>query len=660
MRRLTAPLARLSLAARVTVVGLLAITVSVLAVEGWSAWRHHRADHAALDAQLERDLVLLDSLTARVAGGGAWRLTEAGRLARGDVVLEGANDLVDMVRAATGARTAIFRGDEVVAGTGRPDGSRLTGQRTATGPHRDTALGEGRVYRGPTRIEGAPHIAIYSPIRDAGGKVIGMLFVGQSRATMDAALMDRLWHALVAKLLLVALAGGLLWVGLRRSLRPLEELRQWVAAGVAEQPVPHLARRDELGSLARALEENRTAAQEKARLEAALRAAEEGRKRRSAAMERSAEEFGSNVGSVMAGFEDSASTMLTATTRLSDAMGRTSAQVTETAGHSAESNANLQAVASAVEELAASVSEISNQVSRAAVVAAEAVTEAQRGDTRIEALTRSADRIGDILNVISDVASRTNLLALNATIEAARAGEAGKGFAVVASEVKNLATQTAGATQDVAAQIAAIRQATAEAAQGMRAISAAIGRMDEVAGGIAAAVEEQGAATREITGRLQLVARGNAQVADTMAEVARMAEAAADATLEVESSAATVQGEAGVLRAEVDGFLATLHEQMEERRRFDRLAVEGRDATLVVEGATERLRLLDISLGGAALRRGEPLPPDAALSIALPGAGGPVTGRVVRWEEGVLAISFDQPIGTAVMEAVTRELGIAA
>jgi len=661
MRTLRQRLAALSLAARVTAAGLLAIAVSILAVEAWTSWLDHRADRAALEAQLERDLTLLDGLTARLSGGGAWRLTEEGRLARGDLVLDGANDLVDLVAAASGGVATVFRGDERVAtSVRRPDGTRAVGTRLAPGPAHDATLRGGQVYRGENTILGQSHVTIYHPIRDAEGRQVGMLFVGQSQEALTAAAWSTLRHALLVSLMMLGLAGLLLSLSVRRALRPLAAIQDWVAADSVERNVPHTGRPDELGALARTLEASRQERLEKTRLEAELRAAEAGRSKRAAAMDRTAEEFGTNVGKVMEGFEDSASSMLMATSRLSDAMARTSAQVTETAGHSAESNANLQAVAAAVEEMSVSVNEISRQVSRAAVVAAEAVAEAQRGDARIAALTQSADRIGDILNVIAGVASRTNLLALNATIEAARAGDAGKGFAVVASEVKTLATQTAGATQDVAAQIAAIRDATSEAAAGMRALTQAIARMDEVASGIAAAVEEQGASTREITQRLQAVARGNTEVSNTMSDVARMAEAAAEATVEVECSAATVQGEAGVLRAEVDGFLITLREQMDERRRFERLATDGGTATLQVDGVEEALRLVDISRGGVALRRAGPVPEGAALALILPGAEVPVAARAVRWEEGVLALEFRTPIPDAVQALVLHRLGMAA
>ncbi|WP_157136290.1 methyl-accepting chemotaxis protein, partial [Teichococcus cervicalis] len=165
-------------------------------------------------------------------------------------------------------------------------------------------------------------------------------------------------------------------------------------------------------------------------------------------------------------------------------------------------------VAAAAEQLAGSIAEINRRVSEGAQVAQRAVTAAGASDTTVAGLAAAADRIGDVVRLIADIAGQTNLLALNATIEAARAGEAGKGFAVVASEVKTLASQTARATEEIGAQIGAMRGATAEAVAAVRGIAEAVARMGEVTAAIAAAVEEQGAATREIARNAAAAAQG--------------------------------------------------------------------------------------------------------------------------------------------------------
>ncbi len=571
LRKMASRLPAPGLAARITLLGVAGIVLAIFALQLWEARTRDAQARAALESRLDRDLALLEGVTAQLGGGGAWRLDEQGRLARGTFVLDGANAVVDIVSRSSGGVATIFKGDERIAtSVVRPDGTRATGTRLAPGAAHDAAVRGGRTYRGVNNILGSDHITIYEPIRDATGRQLGLLFVGQSTASIEAAARAQKWQAALAAAVVMVLAAALLWGLLMRSLRPLRDLEGWVRAGAASlaNPVPHAARRDEIGAMARALEGFREEALAKRALEERMQAAQAERERRAAEAAAAMERFGGNVGRSMGEFGAAAEAMLDATQRLGAAMTRTGERVTGTASEASESSENLQAVAAALEEMSATVSEINAQVARAAAAAAEAVQEAQQSDARIQALTRSADRIGDILGVISDVAGRTNLLALNATIEAARAGEAGKGFAVVASEVKNLAAQTAKATEDVAQQIHAMRHAmraaTAEAAAAMRGIAGAIGRMDEVTGGIAAAVEQQGATTREITGRLQGVAHATSHVSEAMGALADVTREAGRIAQEVESRAGGVQTDAGKLRGEVEELLAELRRKASE------------------------------------------------------------------------------------------------
>ena len=179
----------------------------------------------------------------------------------------------------------------------------------------------------------------------------------------------------------------------------------------------------------------------------------------------------------------------------------------------------MQTVASAAEELSASISEIARQVAQSSEIADQAVQDANRTDSIVKTLADGAQKIGDVVGLISTIAGQTNLLALNATIEAARAGDAGKGFAVVASEVKSLANQTAKATEDISQQVAQIQVATKEAVTAIEAISQTIGEVSRIATAIAAAVEEQGAATQEIARNVHEAASGTQQVGTNIAGV---------------------------------------------------------------------------------------------------------------------------------------------
>jgi methyl-accepting chemotaxis protein len=221
---------------------------------------------------------------------------------------------------------------------------------------------------------------------------------------------------------------------------------------------------------------------------------------------------------------------------------------------------HVAAAAAGTEELAVSVNEIGRQVAESSKIAGEAVAEARATDSSVAGLSEAAAKIGEVVELIGDIAARTNLLALNATIEAARAGEAGRGFAVVASEVKNLATQTARATGDIAAQIASMRNATGQAVTALRSIGETIQRMHEIAVAIAGAVEEQGAATREIAHAVQQAAMGtnevNANIVvvnDTVADTGHRAGAVLEA-------ATALTGQAEVLKTEVGRFLGDMRQ----------------------------------------------------------------------------------------------------
>ena len=236
----------------------------------------------------------------------------------------------------------------------------------------------------------------------------------------------------------------------------------------------------------------------------------------------------------------------------------TSQQATTVAAAAEEASANVQTVASAAEELSSSISEISRQVSQSTEIASAAVDEVDNANDKVQGLAEAAQKIGEVVALITDIADQTNLLALNATIEAARAGEAGKGFAVVASEVKNLANATAKATEEISSQIGGIQSATEGAVGAIGSIGTTIGQMSEIAAAIAAAVEEQGAATQEIARNVEQAAAGTSEVTQNIAQVTQAANETGHSAGEVLSASGDLSKQAEALGVGMAEFVVEL------------------------------------------------------------------------------------------------------
>jgi methyl-accepting chemotaxis protein len=364
-------------------------------------------------------------------------------------------------------------------------------------------------------------------------------------------------------LLIVAVVAalGMMAMVTRRVIRPLHQIQEAmlkVAKGDLSAEVAFAGRRDEIGALAGALGTFKQNAAEKAQIEAEQQKRSEQRASRQQAIEGAVTAFEGQVREALEALGSSAGQMRTTSDALSATAEKSNTQVKAVASASDEASSNVQTVAAASEQLSASIAEISQQVARAATIAGRAVDETKQTDSTVQGLASAAQKIGEVVKLISDIAGQTNLLALNATIEAARAGEAGKGFAVVASEVKSLANQTAKATEDISAQIAAIQSVTKDAVDAIKRIGGTIGEVSTVATSIASAVEEQGAATQEITRNTQQAASRTKDVSGHIAGVTEGAQATGQAAHGVKSAAEALGTQAERLRGQVNDFLAKI------------------------------------------------------------------------------------------------------
>jgi len=345
--------------------------------------------------------------------------------------------------------------------------------------------------------------------------------------------------------------------GISRPVVALAEAMKRLSSGDKSVSVPVVGR-DEVAEMANAFgvfKENMIRAETLAaqELEAQRQRAERAR-----LIERLTNDFDHDVSDVLRTVASATAEMQATASSMTSTAEETSRQSTVVASASEEASMNVQTVATATEELSASVSEISRQVTQSAQIAGQAVEDANRTNAQVKSLAEAAQKIGEVVSLINDIASQTNLLALNATIEAARAGEMGKGFAVVASEVKNLANQTAKATEEIAAQIGGIQQATGEAVKAIQSIGQTIGEINSITTAIAGAVEEQGAATQEIARNVQQAAVGTQEVNTNIAGVSQAASMTGAAAEQVLGAASELSQQSDTLRRKVEAFLSAI------------------------------------------------------------------------------------------------------
>jgi methyl-accepting chemotaxis protein len=395
--------------------------------------------------------------------------------------------------------------------------------------------------------------------------VLGRLYASRSRqiySQIESGMATSALEMMVlgAAALMLAMFGALvIQRSIARPLAAVTRVTEAVAGGDATLAVPFRDRPDEIGALARSIAVFQDAMRRNVELNKTVLAEAGAKVQRQEQIAADAARFGTNIEASLSRLDRLFQQMLSASMLLADAADLASAKTGGAATAAGEASANVRDIAAAAEELAVAVSEINRQVVQSNAIATKAVGEAAHTSNSVKELSEVGRRIGDVIKLITAIAEQTNLLALNATIEAARAGEAGRGFAVVAGEVKALSSQTAKATEEIGAQIAAMQSATGRSIQAIAGIEGTIREIGEISGAIASAVTQQGAATQEIARSVEVAARRTNETTDEVVRVGEATENTRASAISVKTLADDLAAAAGQIRAQVDQFFHKLH-----------------------------------------------------------------------------------------------------
>ncbi|CAH2601955.1 HAMP domain-containing protein [Rhodovastum atsumiense] len=471
-----------------------------------------------------------------------------------------------------------------------------------------------------------------------------LLLAGDYTDDLDAAFRAALWQLGQVAVLILLVTGVIAWFvnrDISGSLGGIKAAMGRLADGDLRVVVPGEGRRDEVGEMAAAVLVFQRQMQRAEQLSAE---AEEERRRaaaeKMAALTGMADAIETETANALAQIGERVAAMTDTAGKMHDSATRTGASAEGAAASAGETLAVTQTVAAAAEELSASIQEISKQVSQSTLVVRRAVQAGEETRGAMDVLNEKVERIGAVAGLITDIAAKTNLLALNATIEAARAGEAGKGFAVVASEVKQLALQTARSTSEITHSLGEIRTATGASVAAVQSIEQTIREVEGIAGSIAAAVEEQGAATAEI-------ARNVSNAADAARAMSgRAAEVSAEAERTDQNAGSVQQGAAGLsvamaeLRRTVVRVVRTSTSEV-DRRQDLRHSVNLPGQVTVAGGGARPVRVADISHGGARIVSDVPLAKGSRGSLSFGMVAQPLPFMVLSCDDGAVHLGFE-------------------
>ncbi len=408
------------------------------------------------------------------------------------------------------------------------------------------------------------HMIIVSPVTNRRGDdlrgaiAIAWSLDAQNRMIQDSAMNSSIAALIIMVLLVVALVGVIGWM-ISKPLRRIVGVMQDLANGGRHMEIPSQGRQDEIGAMARSVQVFKDNADRMDGLQAEqLRLEADAAMAKRQALQELSSQFEASVAGLVGSVEGAAEQMIGQSRQMATLADAAIDHISSMTLAADDTTRNVQSVATAADQLEQSVRAISHQVQRSVTMAGQAVVSVDVTTGQVRGLADAAHRIGEIVQLINAIASQTNLLALNATIEAARAGDAGRGFAVVASEVKNLATQTAKATEDIQAQIGAIQTATGNTVDAIETIGSIIRSMNEGAMTINAAVSQQGQATQAIVQNVQQAAMGAAGLTHQAQVVTTEAQSTGSAAQQVVVAAASINTQITVMRHHVDQFLSQI------------------------------------------------------------------------------------------------------
>jgi methyl-accepting chemotaxis protein len=452
------------------------------------------------------------------------------------------------------------------------------------------------------------------------------------------------WTLAALGALEIVLSGFAVLAVVRLVTRPLVELEQSMTALAGGDTGVSVKRNmsREIDAMALAVETFRENAIERSRLEQQTRGERAKELERQKRIEGLVEQFRSQISTIGGALQTQLSSLQQSSSTLNEIAEKATDGASSAQDASREAFANVSDVGQAAGELTSASREISTQVHRAGECVTRAMDVARETDKDFSSLAHLANRIGDVVGIISSIAEQTNLLALNATIEAARAGEAGKGFAVVASEVKTLAGQTAKATEEIATQVTSIQSATQQAVLSIQTITAAVSEIEERTRAIADAVEEQEASTHEISRSIGLATEGSERVAANVSNVTDAVDRTHQEARCLSATSVEISGVAGELSHSVEAFLASVTDDVSERRAATRRSIR-QAAVVTMQGRRAQTHLVDVSESGVRIEEVPGIRVDEQVYLEW-SSGGKARGKIVWVANGQVGIAFDSRI----------------